>query len=240
MTVDTSGRLRAPLGAGPNRRRRLLMHHLPLGLASAGGLGLFMGLTFVSGGHGNRALLSRLTVATGYVGLGLLAVTLLIGPANLLLGRRNPVSNYLRRDVGTWTACASAVHVVLGFQVRSDGGVLSFVDYFVADGRPLTSDFGLGNWTGLGALVIVLGLLAISTNRTLQELRGRRWKRLQRLNYGLFALVVLHAVLYGALHRLRSPFTMFLLAIVTAVFVAQAVGIWLWRRRHARLTLSSR
>lgn len=46
-------------------------------------------------------------MATGYVALGLLAFTLLIGPANLLLRRRNPVSNYLRRDAGAWTAISS-------------------------------------------------------------------------------------------------------------------------------------
>lgn len=46
----------------------------------------------------------RLTVATGYVATGPLGLTLLIGPANLLLRRRNPISSYLRRDVGMWTA----------------------------------------------------------------------------------------------------------------------------------------
>src|SRR5262245_25339198 len=63
----------------------------------------------------NRALsrsLQQLTVATGSVGVGLLAVTLLLGPANLLLRRRNPVSTYLRRDVGIWTAIFSIVHVI--------------------------------------------------------------------------------------------------------------------------------
>jgi sulfoxide reductase heme-binding subunit YedZ len=54
--------------------------------------------------------LQQLTVATGYVGVGLLAVTLLLGPANLVLRRRNPVSTYLRRDVGIWTAGFSSVH----------------------------------------------------------------------------------------------------------------------------------
>ena len=39
-------------------------------------------------------------VATGYVATGLLALTLLVGPANLLLRRRNPISSYLRRDAG--------------------------------------------------------------------------------------------------------------------------------------------
>jgi sulfoxide reductase heme-binding subunit YedZ len=181
-----------------------------------------------------------LTVATGYLALGLLALTLLIGPANLLLRRRNPLSSYLRRDVGAWTAIASIVHVIVGFQTQSGGGAFSFLDFFVTDGRPLVSDFGLGNWTGLGALVIVVGLLALSTNRAVRELKATRWKNLQRLNYTLFALVVLHAVFYGALSRTTSPFTLLLVFIVTAVFVGQAAGVWLWRRRRATIPLSSR
>jgi sulfoxide reductase heme-binding subunit YedZ len=176
----------------------------------------------------------QLSVATGYLALGLLGLTLLIGPANLLLRRRNPVSSYLRRDLGAWTAIASVAHVILALQPHAERGVLGFLDYFVAAGRPLTNSFGLGNWTGLAALVIVVGLLAISTDRALRELKARRWKRLQRLNYALFVLVVLHAFFYGALLRMTSPFTLLLLVMVVAVFAGQAAGIWLWRRRLAR------
>ncbi|MBI2873596.1 MAG: hypothetical protein HYY09_00770, partial [Firmicutes bacterium] len=67
---------------------------------------------------GNRSFVRRFTVATGYIATGLLALTLLIGPANLLLCRRNPVNSYLRRDVGTWTAVFSVVHVIYGLQVH--------------------------------------------------------------------------------------------------------------------------
>jgi sulfoxide reductase heme-binding subunit YedZ len=201
------------------RRRRLLLHHVPLGLASAVAVVVFMGL---APSHGGISI-SQLVVATGYVAVALLGLTLLIGPANLLLRRRNPVSSYLRRDVGTWTAIASVVHVIRGV-----------LDFFVADGRPLTNSFGLGNWTGLAALVIVVGLLAMSTDRTLRELKARRWKHLQRLNYALFALVVLHAVFYGALARTTSPFTLLLLFIGIVVLLGQAAGVWLWRRKHAR------
>ena len=40
---------------------------------------------------GDRAFVQRFTVATGYVATGLLAFTLLVGAANLLLRRRNPL-----------------------------------------------------------------------------------------------------------------------------------------------------
>jgi methionine sulfoxide reductase heme-binding subunit len=232
-----------PLGTSRDWRRRLLLHHAPLALASAVVLVLFVALPpFNTGGHPGlpgRISISRITTATGYLALGLLGLTLLVGPANLLLRRRNPVSSSLRRDLGTWTAIFSVVHVVLGFQGHGRG-TLGFLDYFVVGSRPLTNSFGLGNWTGLGALVIVVGLLALSTDGALRELKARRWKRLQRLNYALFALAVLHAVFYGALSRTTSPFTLLLFGIVIAVGAGQAVGIWLWRRRHPRAAAGQR
>src|SRR6266545_5700766 len=189
-----------------------------------------------SGGRQRRFFMSRVTTATGYVATGCLALTLLIGPANLLLRRRNPVSNYLRRDVGTWTAIFSVVHVIFGLQLHSGGQISAMLNYFVVQGSPLTNSFGLANWTGLAATVIVVGLLALSTDSALRELKARTWKDLQRLNYTLFALVIVHAFFYGALLRVTSPFTLLLGLTVIAVFVGQALGVWLWRRRHARTT----
>jgi sulfoxide reductase heme-binding subunit YedZ len=234
MTDPASFRPRGALGAGGDWRRRLVLHHLPIALASGAAVVAFMGLSPFTHRSifANAFSLSLFTIATGYVATLLLALTLLIGPANLLLGRRNPVSSYLRRDLGTWTAIFSVVHVIVGFQVRGDGGPFAFLDFFVADGKPLIDSFGLGNWTGLAALVLVAGLLALSTNRSIRELKAERWKNLQRLNYTLFALVVLHAVFYGALSRPESPFTVLLVAIVTAVFAGQGLGIWLYRRRR--------
>jgi sulfoxide reductase heme-binding subunit YedZ len=183
----------------------------------------------------HRSFNRQLTVASGYVALGLLGLTLLIGPANLLLRKPNPVSSYLRRDVGTWVAILSVVHVLFGLQVHGTGRISGFLNYFIApDGGPWLNSFGLANWTGLGALVIVVGLLAVSSNVALRKLKGRPWKRLQRLNYALFALVVVHAFFYGALLRVTSLFTFLLGMCVVAVFVGQAAGIWLWRRRASR------
>jgi sulfoxide reductase heme-binding subunit YedZ len=276
-----------PLGTSGDLRRRFLFHHVPLALASAGVLVLFMSLplfdaskqphadilsgtfpqeragdhiepTDHGGRHGgpmdhgggdtssltpsrdqmrHRSFARQFTLATGYVALGLLALTLLIGPANLLLRKRNPISSYLSRDVGTWAVIGSVVHVIFGLQVHGRGQISDFLDYFVArDGSPRLNSFGLGNWTGLAALVIVVGLLAISSDAALRKLKARPWKRLQRLNYALFALVVAHAFFYGALLRVTSPFTLLLGVSVIAVFVGQAVGVCLWRRRYSRAT----
>lgn len=104
-----------------------------------------------------------------------------------------------------------------------------------ADGSPHTNSFGLGNWTGLAALVVVLGLLAVSSDAALRRLKAKPWKRLLRSNYLLFALVVLHAFFYGAILGGTSPFTILLGLAVVAVVVEQAVGIWQWRRRYVRI-----
>jgi methionine sulfoxide reductase heme-binding subunit len=221
--------LPAGLGTGRAVRPRLIAHHLPLAVASTLGLLVLVALSPAHGGFSVR----QLAAPTGDVALVLLGLTLLVGPANLLLQRRNPVNSYLRRDIGTWTAIFSLVHVIIGFQGHSDR-VFGFVDYFVADGWPRFDSFGLGNWTGLAATVVVVLLLAISTDRSLRQLQTRGWKRLQRLNYALFALVVIHAIYYGALRRAGSAFTLVLLGTVNAVLIGQSVGISLWRRRQPR------
>ena len=185
----------------------------------------------MSDGSGARLSVRRLTTATGYVSLGLLVITLVLGPINLLRQRGKPVSNYLRRDVGIWTAIFGLAHVVISFQVHRAGDVLG---YFVEDGRLLLDSFGLANYTGLAATAILAGLAALSNDAVLRRLKAKPWKRLQRLNYALFALVVAHALLYGALGRPTSPFTLLLGVSVAIVFAGQAAGVWLWRRRSDR------
>ncbi len=184
----------------------------------------------------DRAFMARVTTATGYIAVGFLALTLLVGPVNLLVGRRNPVSSYLRRDGGAWTATSSAIHVIAGLQVH--GPPVPFGErilhyFFRPGGGVLTDSFGLGNWTGLVALVIVLLLLAISSDAALRALKAGPWKWLQRLNYALFVLVVAHAIFYGALLRMTSPSTLLLGVSLIAVGTGQVAGIWLWRRRRA-------
>jgi len=101
-------------------------------------------------------------------------------------------------------------------------------------GHVFASDIEEKNWTGAAALVIVSALLSTSSDVALRALKARPWKWVQRLTYVLFALVVLHAFFYGALLRRTSPFTLLLIFSVSAVFIGQVAGIWLWRRRYVR------
>jgi methionine sulfoxide reductase heme-binding subunit len=264
-TRTSADRLGRPLGAGRDWRRRLLLHHLQLAVVSTVLMAVFMGLppftnkgfalldmgstsplprTAGYGQQGDgpgRTVESAFTLGSGYVATIFLGLTLLIGPANLLLRRRTPVSTSLARDIGSWATIASIAHVVVGLKVHGYAGDLfNYVNYFfTTDGALRTNSFGLGNWVGLAALVLVVGLLALSNDRSLRELKAKRWKQFQRLNYALFALVVLHAICYGALLRMTSPFTVVLVVTVLAVLLGQAIGIRLWRRRHAGIEDSS-
>jgi methionine sulfoxide reductase heme-binding subunit len=258
--TSSSNQLGRPLGTGRDWRRRLLLHHLPLAAGSGVLLVVFMALPPFTkgafplldmgasaplpqpapyGGHGGggRTGEAQFTLASGYVATVLLGLTLLIGPANLLFRRRSPVSTSLARDTGIWAAIASFAHVIVGLKAHGyAANLFNFRNYFFqADGTPRTDSFGWGNWVGLAAVVILAGLLALSNDRSLRELKARRWKNLQRTNYALFALVVLHAFFYGALLRMTSPFTLVLIVTLVAVLAGQAVGIALWRRRHASI-----
>src|SRR5215213_4497747 len=93
--TQLSKRLGRGLGTSRGWRRRLLQHHVPVALASAVALVVLIGLSPRRDGFSIQQLASP----TGDVAVVLLAVTLLIGPANLLLRRANPVNSYLRRDV---------------------------------------------------------------------------------------------------------------------------------------------
>ena len=174
-----------------------------------------------------------LTTATGYVGLVLLAATLLVGPVNRLARRATPLSMDCRRDLGIWTAVVSLVHVVLGFQVHEGGRWLA---YFVSAETlaPRLNTFTLANYTGLAATAILLVLAAISSDAALRRLKVGAWKRLQRLSFAAFALVVVHTALYGALGPRATLAAVLLGASIGGVVIVRAGGAWAARRAVAQ------
>jgi methionine sulfoxide reductase heme-binding subunit len=52
--------------------------------------------------------------------------------------------------------------------------------------------FGLANYTGLAATLLLVFLVALSNDFSLKRLSAPWWKRLQRWNNALFALVLVH------------------------------------------------
>lgn len=211
--------------------RKRWLAHLALLLVTLGGIFATQRLYLPTAAFG-----FVLTIATGYLSLVMIVLTLLIGPFKLLRQRRNPVNIDLRRDVGIWAAFNGVVHVIFGFQVHDRLGI---VGYFLRETESgsytlLTNRFGIANWVGLVATVILLALLFTSNDLMLRRLKGRRWKALQRWNYGLAGLAFLHTFLYQMVSGRERDFVTFTLLLTLALLAGQFVGIQLYRARHDR------
>ena len=178
-------------------------------------------------------ILRRWNLATAYVGLGLMALSLLIGPWNLLRGRANPVSQDVRRDVGIWAALLGVAHTLIGLQIHMIGQsrlVYFFFPAGEAHRLPIRSDgFGFANYTGLGSTLILLLLLALSNAVALRRLGTGRWKSLQRWNYAGFALMTLHAIAYQVMEKRVVPVIVVFAGVIVVVLATQLAG----RARHA-------
>ena len=165
------------------------------------------------------------SMATAYAGLILLAVSLLLGPLNLIRNKANPVSSYLRRDIGIWAAIVSIIHVIFGLQVHMGGRIWTyfFHDMEPGQGYAVRLDaFGFANHSGLVATLICIVLMAVSNNASLKKLGQHRWKSIQRLNYLLFPLVIGHGFIYQVLEKRQLPFV----AVVGLIFVVVLVMQW--------------
>src|SRR5260221_13203515 len=104
-----------------DRRLGIRFRHLILHVATAS---VLVAAIFVLLNSGRSDSLSK---ATAYVGLFYLAVTLVIGPLNVLRGAANPLSTYLRRDFGIIAGVLSLLHTFVGLQVHMSG---DFIQYF--------------------------------------------------------------------------------------------------------------
>ncbi len=172
----------------------------------------------------------RWSLATGYVGAGLLGITLSLGAWKILRGRANPVSTDLRRDIGIWCGILSVAHVVIGLNVH----LKSWTLYFVTETGGLRTDFfGFANYLGLAATLVIVVLLATSNDFSLTVLKSKRWKQVQRWNYVFAVLVALHAFLYIAVEKRIVPFVFIFGAFAIWTLIMQAVGFQ--KRRQSRM-----
>lgn len=214
-------------------RRRLTRHHAPLLLLSTAALVAVYLLVET------EQRVARASMATAYVGLALLGASLATGALNVVRRRPNPVSTDLRRDIGIWAGIVSLLHVAFGLQVH----MKYRYEYWLhalpgSDGLTIRTDlFGFANHTGLIATLIAVLLLALSNDRSLRTLGTPRWKALQRWNYALFALVLLHGVAYQVSEKRELSFVVAFGALLLPVVVLQAAGYRARRRAvRARVT----
>lgn len=167
------------------------------------------------------------SIATAYVGLLWIAVSLVLGPLNLIRCRPNPVSSDLRRDVGIWGGVAGLVHMAVGLTVHMRGRMSEYF-FTPADvgGFPIRLDpFGLANHTGLASSVILAALLMLSSDWSLRALGAPRWKRWQQSSYLCAAALVVHGALYQLAEKRRPFLVMTFALVILATVVVQLAGI---------------
>jgi methionine sulfoxide reductase heme-binding subunit len=208
---------------------RLLRHHLPLGLATLASALLLYRIRHVSD------IVERLSFSSAYPALILISTTLLIGPLKLIGRNRLPVSIDLRRDIGIWAGITSVFHAGVGQFVHLRGRPWLYYVYENWRGEhllPLRYDvFGLANYAGLLALLVLLLLLATSNDASLRKLGTPGWKKLQRWNYAAFALTAIHTFLYQeGIESQTFPFLATSIAAVTLTLIVQYQGFRLRRR----------
>jgi len=166
------------------------------------------------------------SMATGYVAIILLAGTLLIGPFNVYKKSLNPVSTDLRRDIGIWCGITGLLHVVIGIQVHMGNIWLYFFKAVEGLNSYQFRDdlFGIANYTGLLAGLILLVLLFLSNDLSLRWLKTKRWKAVQRWNYILFLLVLIHGILYQVIEKRMIIIIVLFACIMTLPAIAQTMG----------------
>ena len=212
--------------------RRVLQHHLPLGLTS---------LTCAAVLYATRPypdVITRLSFATAYPALILTSATLAIGPIKLILGQGRAVSMDVRRDIGIWAGIWSLLHTGIGQCVHLRGRPWLYYLYSAREMRkhalPIRHDiFGFANFTGLAASLILLLLFATSNDIALHRLGIPKWKELQRWNYVSFGLIALHTFAYQ--EGVESQTWAFLGTAVAAMTVTLIMQLLGWR-----LTVRSR
>jgi sulfoxide reductase heme-binding subunit YedZ len=207
--------------------RRLVRHHLTIAVMSAASLILCYALVR------SPNAMHRWSMSTAYVGLALLAATLIIGPLNLLRRRPNPVSTDLRRDIGIWAGLLAIVHFVIGLQVHMKHRYLYWFTDSEDGGRllPRTDIFGFANDTGIAAVVIAAILVIISNDYFLRRFRAERWKGLQQWNYAFFVLVVAHGIAFQVIEKRQIPWVAAMTVITLSVIGLQIAGYMRSRRR---------
>jgi sulfoxide reductase heme-binding subunit YedZ len=201
-----------------------LNHHLPLASIS------LFAVVLLYRALPRRDAIWKLSMATAYVGLFLLVLTLVIGPFRTLQRRRMPLSQDLRRDTGIWAGILGLFHTAVGLNVHLRGRPWLYFVYQKRENHffPLRHDqFGLANDTGLLATGLLALLLATSNDWSLRYFGTPGWKKLQRWSYGLFALTVAHGILYQVIEKRTTTSVAVFVVLALMAITLQALGFLL-------------
>lgn len=213
-------------------KRRIYSHHLPLFLSSAA----FAAALYITRPYSD--VITKISFATAYPALILLAATLLIGPWNTLRKQKTPISSDLRRDIGIWAGILGLVHAVVGQCVHLRGRPWLYYVYEYRKNGPsgLRHDlFGFNNFAGLAATLVLVMLVATSNDWSLRRLGTPKWKQLQRWNYVCFVLTGAHAIGYQWMEKQKSPFVITAVACLVLTVSLQSAGFVQIRSKASNL-----
>ena len=172
----------------------------------------------------------RLSMSTAYAALVFLAISLVLGPWNILRHRPNPVSFDLRRDLGIWAGILAILHTAVGLTVHLRGRMWM---YFFRRLHPLAlqnTQFGLANYTGLGAALLFLMLLALSNDVSLRALGTRSWKSAQQWIYVAFGLTIVHGIAYQLVEKRHLPWIIIFASLTVLALAIQFFGFACMRK----------
>jgi len=178
------------------------------------------------------SIIPFITITSGYLSILLLTVSLLLGPVNLILKRKNPVSTHIRRDIGIYGGILGVIHSLFGLFVHFTGRPwLYFVEETGKNFKIRGGYFGLANYIGLLGVLIIMLLLIISNDYFLERLKAAKWKKLQRLAYLVFILVIAHSIFYRLNANKEDLIIFFYIPLFLLVLLFQLIGIRLATRK---------
>lgn len=212
-----------------------LTNHYGLALFSLAGCVV---VSFIGGPE--QPILDTLSLGMGYVALLLVLLTLVIGPINMLKKRKNPVNMMFRRDAGIWAGITAIFHMVFSFLLYFGGNLLLY--FFAQNGSGLSFSFDifyLSNYVGLIAGLVILFLLVLSNNYFLKIFKGPKWKQLQRFNYLLFVVALLHSLGEQLTNSRNLVLTFGVIALAGIVVIAQSIGFLVYQRRDQQRKAAS-
>jgi len=201
---------------------RLKKHYLPLlSLVLIAWVIFYIGWT-------NRDTITFITQATGYISIIILSISLIIGPVNILLKIKNPISTYLRRDISVIGGILALIHSIAGLFVHLRGNNWQYFLNKTEFGYSIRTDnFGLANYTGLISALIIVLLLITSNDYLLKKLNSTNWKNIQRLSYLMFILAIIHCFYYRIVKEHLNLIYSLYIPLFIIVLTFQMIGMWL-------------
>lgn len=176
----------------------------------------------------NLSPIRRLSISSAYLSMFYLVFALIVGPVNVVrLNKLNPISIYMRRDLGIWSGLTAIFHTIAGLQVHFGGKFWLYFIYPESESHliPLRYDFfGLTNYIGLFSAGLMLVLVLLSNDYSIKKIGARPWKKVQRWTYLLIPALPLHGIIYQVLDKRTGSYTLLLGLITLLVLVWQLTG----------------